>query len=262
MLKIKKFLKKIMDNTFLDKYFFIVKEYKNRDKELDLLPILCSKKSNSLDIGAAQGFYTYFILKNSSYCFAFEANPNRALRLSKIFNSNRVKVYNSALSNKEGKVELRVPVINGKPFYGRGTIEQENAFDTEDMIVYELDMQILDKLSLRDIGFIKIDVEGHELAVLMGANDLINECKPNLLIEAEERHKADAVMSIDNFLSKKGYCGYYIFENRLNNIKDFNPKIHQCEDNVGGLRYVNNFIFISNMSTKKEIESFIDKKSA
>lgn len=259
MSKIKKFLKKIINNTIFDKYFFIFKEYKNRDKELELLPILCSKKSKSLDIGAAQGFYTHYILKNSSYCFAFEANPDRALRLSKIFNSSKVKVYNSALSNKEGKVELRVPVINGKPFYGRGTIEQENAFDTEDMIVYELDMQTLDQLSLRDIGFIKIDVEGHELAVLMGANDLINQCKPNLLIEAEERHKVDAVVSLDNFLSQRGYYGYYMLDNKLHSIKDFDPKIHQSENNVGGLGYVNNFIFISNMSTKREIELYIDK---
>jgi FkbM family methyltransferase len=38
------------------------------------------------------------------------------------------------------------------------------------------------------VGFIKIDVEGHELAVINGATTLLTTQRPLLLIEIEARH--------------------------------------------------------------------------
>ena len=40
-------------------------------------------------------------------------------------------------------------------------------------------------------GFIKIDVEGHELKVIDGAKETIEKHKPNLLIEIEEQHSKE-----------------------------------------------------------------------
>ena len=39
-----------------------------------------------------------------------------------------------------------------------------------------------------NVGFIKIDVEGHEHAVLEGATKTIKRNMPNLLVEMEEKH--------------------------------------------------------------------------
>ena len=49
-------------------------------------------------------------------------------------------------------------------------------------------MRRLDDLALGDVGFVKIDVEGHELAVLRGAAETLQRNRPPLLVEAEERH--------------------------------------------------------------------------
>jgi hypothetical protein len=38
-------------------------------------------------------------------------------------------------------------------------------------------------MSLGHVGFVKIDVEGHELDVLTGLSGLLAKCLPNLLIE-------------------------------------------------------------------------------
>ena len=257
-------IKEALGNTFIGHYYLLLKEYRSRDREIDLLSILCRPRSKTIDVGAAQGFYTHFILKNSTHCHAFEANPERASRLKKIFSSKKVTVYHSALSNKEGMVSLRIPIIGGKAFYGRGTIETDNSFDAKKMITYELNMEILDKLFLNDIGFMKIDVEGHELAVLEGADDLSSECKPNLLIEAEDRHRKHAVSSIDNFLSLKGYRGFFILDNKLISIKEFNTAIHQSKnglDDSGSEYYVNNFIFTCDDSVESKLKSFFKKKS-
>ena len=50
-------------------------------------------------------------------------------------------------------------------------------------------MKRLDDIKIKnDIGFIKIDVEGHEKNVIQGGLDTIKKNKPVLLIEIEEKH--------------------------------------------------------------------------
>ena len=51
----------------------------------------------------------------------------------------------------------------------------------------------IDDLNLKDIGFIKIDAEGAELKVLIGAKKLIKKYKPTLLIEIEERYISQSI---------------------------------------------------------------------
>jgi hypothetical protein len=41
----------------------------------------------------------------------------------------------------------------------------------------------LDDLKLENVGFVKIDVEGHEAEVLRGAANIITRDRPNFLIE-------------------------------------------------------------------------------
>ncbi|MGO8126768.1 FkbM family methyltransferase, partial [Rhizobium ruizarguesonis] len=49
----------------------------------------------------------------------------------------------------------------------------------------------LDSYQFGPLGFIKIDVEGHELKVLKGSQAILNRDHPNLLIEAEDRHRPE-----------------------------------------------------------------------
>jgi FkbM family methyltransferase len=43
-----------------------------------------------------------------------------------------------------------------------------------------------DDLGIKNIGYIKIDVEGHELKALIGMNDIIKQYKPLILIEIHD----------------------------------------------------------------------------
>ena len=49
-------------------------------------------------------------------------------------------------------------------------------------------MEKLDNIQIKNIGFIKIDVEGHELEVIKGAKETINKYNLILLVEIEKRH--------------------------------------------------------------------------
>ena len=69
----------------------------------------------------------------------------------------------------------------------------------------------LDDFNLVGIGFVKIDVEGHEFAVLEGATELLDSQRPTVLIEVEPR--SDQPRSLDNvveFFSERGYRGEYL----------------------------------------------------
>ena len=48
-------------------------------------------------------------------------------------------------------------------------------------------MDRLDNVYRGRAGFIKIDVEGHEQAVLDGAVETIRRCKPRMLVEIDDR---------------------------------------------------------------------------
>src|SRR5437868_5966109 len=69
----------------------------------------------------------------------------------------------------------------------------------------EIEVRTLDQFDLRNVGFVKIDVEGHELAVLEGAARTLARERPNLLIEANEHHRPDAVGSIRRFMAELDY---------------------------------------------------------
>ena len=63
-------------------------------------------------------------------------------------------------------------------------------------------MMPLDELPLRRLDFLKADVEGAELDVLIGARDLITTHKPVLYLEADRQDQLNAVL---NVLERYGY---------------------------------------------------------
>jgi len=99
------------------------------------------------------------------------------------------------------------------------------------------------------VRVIKIDVEGHELAVVQGAIDLIRRDKPLLVIECESRH-LPAGKTVQDFITLVVSLGYTatLAMPRIGEVPaaQFNEAIHQKQ---AGERfwdakdYYNNFIF-------------------
>ena len=75
---------------------------------------------------------------------------------------------------------------------------------------YKVKTKKLDNILInKNIGFIKIDVEGHEKNVIIGAENIIKKNKPNLLIEIEEKHTKEKVEDVIIFINDFGYKSYY-----------------------------------------------------
>lgn len=220
--------------------------------ELRLIGTLCDPNRVSLDIGADVGEFSIAMLASSRSVIAFEPRPAQARALTDMFDAigAAVHVEPVALSDRPGMTSMRV--VQSAP--GLSTIEAGNALrDAHGSRVGVIDVPVrrLDELDLDDVGFVKIDVEGHELAVLRGAVDTLKRNRPTLFIEAEERHHRQTVAATTEFLAGLGYTGYFELDGVRRPIDDFDPAVHQNPANVAGAEagwaargvYVNNFVF-------------------
>lgn len=174
------------------------------EPEAAFLPTLCDRARTSIDVGANLGGYTLLLRRHSARVIAYEPNPDLAARLERVFRLARsVEVRRCALSDATGTAMLRVPSD-----HGRSTIEAANDIGGREAALVSVETRRLDDEPLGEVGFIKIDVEGHELAVLRGAERLLRRCRPTLLIEASEELVPGALASIGAFLEPLGYRGF------------------------------------------------------
>jgi FkbM family methyltransferase len=214
------------------------------EQELYVAPLLCNRNKISIDIGAANGIYAFHIIDTSRECLAFEPRQPAALKMSEMAKalSLPVRVEAVALSDVVGEITLRVY----EAWEGRSTVESENVLDDcDNSKIYEVTIPTrrLDDYDLDAVGFMKIDVEGHELSVLRGASNTIERHRPVMLIEIEDRHKPNATRDVHRFLSNIGYEGYFLLDRHLVNMSCFNVTMHQENWRNSGI-YINNFFFV------------------
>ena len=207
------------------------------EPELRLLPRLCRPDELSLDIGANYGVYSWHLARLSRGVVAFEPQPGPADFIRRGL-GGRVRVERVALSDAEGEVVLRVP--RDRMQDGRATVEPGNTLDALDATEIVVPRRRLDGYDLPRVGFVKVDVEGHELATLAGARGLLERDRPSLIVEAEDRHRPGAVDSVAAFLAGLGYRGAFLRAGTLR-------PLHEIA--AGGLGAgaaaagVNNFVF-------------------
>jgi len=227
------------------------------DLELRLLHYLCDRSKVSIDIGASIGSYTVHLLNHSRKCYAFEPRPHAAAYLVHRLTARpnpRLHVETVALSDRAGDAQLSVVVADT----GRSSIERANPVEQLGAVeVLTVPTRCLDDYeAIEPVGCIKIDVEGHEDAVLRGARRILVRDHPSLIIEIEERHKRHSVSTVTGFLEELGYQGFFFRGNRLKPIASFRADEHQdvsnIVDNVNKEdKYVNNFLFFANESLAK-----------
>ena len=154
---------------------------KKYEKELDIIDKYADKSMDALDIGVYRGVYSYKLSQNFKTVHAFEPNPLLFPYLEKNLKKiiKNIKLYNYALSDINGKSELKLPLRSNSIFkdnieelfkLGAATMHPENEIDNYKKI--PINIKKLDEIKIDNkIGFIKIDVEGHEKNVLEGGRD-------------------------------------------------------------------------------------------
>ena len=234
-------------------------EERRGELEWGLIKYLCKPDKDSIDIGANRGSYTLAMRKHSWFVHAFEPLPNLARELERRFVSG-VAVHNIALSNEAGEGTLFIPVLGDDEDNGLASLTQTALLENFEYRMLKIPVQTLDDAYNGDVGFIKIDVEGHEEAVLKGSRQTLVRCRPRLLIEIEERHAPGSTKRIPAFLAELGYEGFFSYARRLYPIQEFDPMVHQNTANAPRLigiqsrqafsEYINNFLFFSSIEAQ------------
>lgn len=224
------------------------------EAEMHLVEFLCRRDQDAIDVGANYGGYVHFMRGYAKRVVAFEPIPE-FVRLLRAKFARDVVVEPIALSNRVGDAQLCTPVVDGVMVDGCATLSSDAASAYEAHRVMEVREDLLDNVYSGTVGFIKIDVEGHEQAVLDGAVQTIGRCLPRVLVEVEEHLSPGGLARAKAFFSRFGYRGYYVHAGRLEDIEQFsladmqNPlnrvtltaTLRERQKSKG---YVNNFIFL------------------
>ena len=221
---------------------------------MKILENLIGSGDRVVDVGGNRGVYAYSFWKQGSIVEVFEPNVNCIDILSKwASDKENVHVYPVALSNRAGIADLKVPVDkSGIEHDASGSIEAHQFDDSKTQAV---DVRELDSYHFEGVKLIKIDVEGHELSVIEGAQDTIRSMKPILLIEIEQRHNDMPISNIIDKILAFGYQGIFLDKGNLVSITKFDVNQHQKPENFGiaEQRYINNFIFLDKDIVSLEI---------
>jgi len=222
------------------------------DVEMQLLPLLCDRHKSSIDVGASIGAYAVHLLLHSARCWAFEPRPRAAAYLARSLTMRpdpRLRVETVALSDQLGEALLRVAIAD----QGRSTLEGANPIkDMPECAELRVPTRRLDDYAglVSPVGMIKVDVEGHEEAVLRGARALLARDRPAVLVEIEERHKPGSIAAVTRLLEELGYRGFFYRDRLLHRMESFTVETHQDVSRLGEKingesAYVNNFVFLA-----------------
>ncbi len=152
-------------------------------------------------------------------------------RLLRRTSARNVSVHEIALSDHDGDAELLVipQGDDGAVVYGLASLEAR-ADPSARLVSAHVPIARLDAVIDQDVAFVKIDVEGHELNVLNGAVELLERCQPVFLVEAEDRHRAEATRSVFEFFRSKSYRGFFLKDNDVIGVEQFDSERLQDAD--------------------------------
>lgn len=185
--------------------------YENELKYIeDILP---GNRGCAIDVGANEGFYAYALSKYFTKVYAFELNYDLSKSLTD-YASDNIEVIHEGLSSEFQDATLYIPIQKGRPLTGWASLVPGNCPGISEHLEKAVKVRPLDSLGLLNVSFMKIDVEGHELEVLKGAEQTIQGQRPYILVEIKDQNLED----VFSFFSKLGYKS-----NRLSDFVDHAP---------------------------------------
>lgn len=183
---------------------------------LDHLPELLADVKVFVDIGASLGQYTFHANKHmkEGTIYAFEADPIRFEELEKncrkweALSTNRLIPVHAAVSDKNGTIDFFITNSN----LSGGLFTRDNpgkSVDWEKICVksIQLDSFFDDQAP----GLVKIDVEGAELSVLKGAENMLQKARPAVLVEVHSFSGQVNPAEVFRFMGANGYYSKNFF---------------------------------------------------
>jgi len=184
--------------------------------------VVRSRSDLAVDIGAHFGILTMAMARRFKAVHSFEPNDFSFKLLSANVGINclsNVTVHNYPLFSREEKLSLGVQRYQELPL----PLDEDGSFDpfkahnigsmtfaTEGTGLFSHDARPLDSLQLDAVSFIKIDCQGADGEVLMGAMQTIERCRPVVVFEWEAHLAANFSVSLELIKDRLKGIGYSV----------------------------------------------------
>lgn len=140
---------------------------------LDRINPLIDKNDTVFDIGANIGVVCHWFAHRCAVVHAFEPHPGNLKTIKNqidLRNMQNISLYPTAVGKENTTMKLHVKGFHGH--HSLGDVNNSPTIDHIDVEVKCLD-DIAKELEIDHINFLKIDVEGFEVDVLLGAQQLL-----------------------------------------------------------------------------------------
>lgn len=144
----------------------------------------------AIDIGGHVGLWSKWLQPKFERLVAFEPIPLHADLFERNVKMDNVELHRIALGNLSGLTDFEVPEqTTGNSHVAVGTVHPGTHGVTDPTKIKKysgIRIEPLDSFNLADVDFVKIDVEGYEKNVILGAEKTIRSCKPIVIIEQKK----------------------------------------------------------------------------
>jgi FkbM family methyltransferase len=174
-----------------------------------------------LDVGAHRGEFSYWMhrcFRDGMRIVTFEPQSELVKFLAdfkQAFRLDRMIVAPFALSSTSGKKMMHRPRSRWNAATFDEFCSDDSKIELFDVPVTTIDDYLADHPELRPVRFIKCDVEFHEADVLAGAERILREDRPELLVEWSTPRRAYR----ERFFGLVQQLGYSIFQFESGHLK-------------------------------------------
>lgn len=168
------------------------------------------------DIGANLGYYSVLISGTAKQVYSFEPSPKtrRTLGINLALNKRQnVRAFPYGLSDSEGQAKINIYSSNGNNSLFKRDIPEGHSLKLRRQQTIELRKldSLVDSESLLPPDLIKIDVEGSELAALIGAKQTLKQHQPVVFFEYSATTSHDAGYERSRLIKLLKPLGYDFF---------------------------------------------------
>ena len=165
-----------------------------------LIDALIPKAGVFYDIGANWGYFSWLAATNPGFSgriFSFEISPDMVTELTSTRDRagfSAVEIMPFGLSDRTG----RVPISNER----NGHLNR--VVNSTAQRAVQAPVRRLDEVDIPPPDLIKLDVEDHEHAVILGARKILGAASPAILFECRDAGTPDS-LAVFSLLSEMGY---------------------------------------------------------